>query len=229
MPTTTKPRIYLCKDWEARAFREGRKTQVRIPIKHLTRIIEGDDDAIFEFSKNLRCWNGGKSCMVSRSNMHLYCPLGPVGSRVLGKEAFSFDHKDFYPHYSIVYRADDCWDFERNKQGEVYSPESKSWHLFKWQPAARLSDHYCRLFLTLAEVRVEELHKISAKDIIAEGVVDRPHYNELGKCPVSAVDKCCYPDLLSCYAAAWDSKHGKGSFQKTKHVFVCTLNRAEGE
>jgi hypothetical protein len=70
-----------------------------------------------------------------------------------------------------------------------------------------------RITLEVTGVRVQRVQEISAKDIIAEGAVERSHEVEfLGKCPVSTFDGCCYSDLKSLWAAGWDSINAKRSF-----------------
>jgi hypothetical protein len=80
----------------------------------------------------------------------------------------------------------------------------------KWTSPLFMPRWLSRLTLEITDVRVQRIQEISAKDILAEGAVDRPHHDEhLGKCPVSAFDGCCYPDLKSLWAAGWDSINGK--------------------
>lgn len=79
-----------------------------------------------------------------------------------------------------------------------------------WKPSIHMRREYSRITLEITNVRAQRLQDISAKDIIAEGAVERAHHDKyLGKMPVSAFDGCCYVDLLSLWAAGWDKINGK--------------------
>lgn len=85
-----------------------------------------------------------------------------------------------------------------------------------------------RLRLEVTAVRVERVQSISARDITAEGAVDRPHDASnigLGKCPVSAFDGVCYMDLMSLWAAGWNRIHGPGAWERNDWVWVYTFRR----
>jgi hypothetical protein len=85
----------------------------------------------------------------------------------------------------------------------------------KWKPSIHMPRWASRITLEITDVRVERLQSISAKDIIAEGAVERAHNCEhFGKMPVSAFDGGAYVDLISLWAAGWDSVNGK------KHPFA---------
>src|SRR5690606_10913793 len=91
-------------------------------------------------------------------------------------------------------------------------------HMPYWLSAERYPQ------LEISATRVERLQQISAKDILAEGVVERsyqcPH---LGKCPVSVFDKAVYPDLLSLCAAAWCKITVKSSCEANPGVGVISF------
>lgn len=125
---------------------------------------------------------------------HALCefPYGVPGDRLWVKETF-LNHAlaGYDPVY--FYRADD---------------ETKPIDR-KWRPSIFMPRAASRITLEITSVRVERLQDISAGDIIAEGAVDRPHEVPfLGKCPVSAFDGVCYPDLRSLWAKGWDSING---------------------
>ena len=75
-------------------------------------------------------------------------------------------------------------------------------------------------------MKVERLQDISAKDIIAEGAVNRPHEDQhFGKMPVSQFDGKAYVDLRSLWSAGWESIHGKGSWAKNEYVWAIEFRR----
>ena len=117
-------------------------------------------------------------------------------------------------------RSIDVKDEERRKAGEKHVP-------YVWRPSIFMKRWASRITLEITGVRVERLHSITAKDIIAEGVVDRPHKVEglEGDCPVSAVDGACYMDLRSLWAAAWTKINGKESWASNPFVWVIEFKR----
>jgi hypothetical protein len=78
-----------------------------------------------------------------------------------------------------------------------------------WRSPLFMPRAMSRITLEVLSVRTERLHEITPGEILREGVVLRPHQDPvLGKCPISAFDECCYPDLRSLLAKAWDSING---------------------
>jgi hypothetical protein len=83
----------------------------------------------------------------------------------------------------------------------------------KWKPSIFMPRWASRITLEVTDVRVERVQEISAKDIVAEGAVDQPHHDAiLGKMPISSFDGKAYVDLLSLWAAGWDSINAKRGF-----------------
>jgi hypothetical protein len=140
------------------------------------------------------------------------CPYGGVGNQLWAQETWKFrqgcngDRGGVY----VTYKAD-------GREGDrlIYDycgdTDELPKHREGWRPASTMPAWASRYSLTVKGVRVQRTRDASPKDIIAEGLVDRPHFVDgLGKCPVSAFDKICYPDLRSLYAAsvkksgAWD-------------------------
>lgn len=98
--------------------------------------------------------------------------------------------------------------------------------LGRWIPSLHMSRWASRITLEISDVRVERLQDISAKDILAEGAVERPHFDQyLGKMPVSAFDGKAYVDLRSLWAAGWESIYGKGSWNLNPYVWVLSFRR----
>lgn len=96
-----------------------------------------------------------------------------------------------------------------------------------WKSPLFMPKRSSRITLEITDVRQEKLQTISAKDIIAEGAVDRPHNVEfLGKFPVSVFDGICYPDLRSLWAHGWNSINKKVGtrWQDNPLVWVASFN-----
>lgn len=124
------------------------------------------------------------------------CPYGKPGDRLWVRETHLFMRQG----RAIAYRANlDAVDAAG--LGAMYGG---------WKPAIHLPRLRSRITLEITDVRVERLQEISGKDIVAEGAVERPHNDDyFGRCPVSAFDGKVYLDLLSLWAAGWDSINAK--------------------
>jgi hypothetical protein len=95
-----------------------------------------------------------------------------------------------------------------------------------WKPSIHMPKWASRITLEITNVRVERLHSISAKDIIAEGAVLRPHHDQyLGKMPVSAFDKKAYPDLRSLWAHGWNGIYK--NWKDNPYVWVVEFKRVQ--
>lgn len=82
-----------------------------------------------------------------------------------------------------------------------------------------------RLTLEITGIRLEPVQSISAKDIIAEGAVERPHTDQFGRNPVSRFDGKVYLDLQSLWAAGWEKINGHGSWSANTWVWVVEFQR----
>ncbi len=125
------------------------------------------------------------------------CPYGVPGDRLWVRETWYYDGVSDRDRDLLYYRAD----------GE---PKWEADSSTMWCPSIHMPRWASRITLDITRVRLERIMCISSADILAEGAVARPHYDQnLGKCHVSALDGKCYVDLLSLWAAGWDSINGK--------------------
>lgn len=193
-----------------RATLDDRKTNTRRVAKcfpsdgFIQRLNSGD----YEWSPD-----GG----FDRGVIRKISPYGQPGDHLWVRETFAETESDGGP--VIVYRAggsmvhgveggDGRIGTGRDiifpgEVGEVYPPD-------KWKPSIFMPKWASRITLEIIAVRVERVQEISAKDIIAEGAVLRPHHHaQLGKMPVSAFDNKAYVDLRSLWAAGWNQINGK--------------------
>lgn len=187
-----------------RAILDGRKTQTRRAVKpqpttkHICSNGETYDEAPYWTWRPRN--NKGKCLGAEESTLKTVllnlCPYGKPGDRLWVRETFLYRAQ----RKGIVYRSD--YDStEAAGIGALYGG---------WKPSIFMPHWASRLTLEIVSVRVERLQQIRAKDIIAEGAVIRPHHVEgLGKCPVSAFDGVCYPDLRTVWIKGWDSINGK--------------------
>jgi hypothetical protein len=170
-----------------RAILDGRKTQTRRMVKpqpfDASPIIGGAIQVL---------WDGREDTdKFARGTITKLCPFGTVGDRLYVRETWSCMERDPIPGCEVAYKAD-----LNGGTSQVWEPWKPSIHMPRWAS---------RITLEITGVRVERVHDISAKDIIAEGAVERPHHDQhLGKMPVSAFDKKAYPDLRSLWAHGWN-------------------------
>lgn len=163
---------------------------------------------------------------------------GEVGDYLWAKETFrqvasgEIQNGEGNLRYGIAYQADGFvkWsDIETQMIGGW--PDTKVPMQFdppKWKSPLFMPRWASRITLEVTAIREEKLQAISAKDIIAEGAVDRPYNVEfLGKCPVSAFDGICYPDLQSLWAHGWNSINKKAGtkWQDNPTIFVISFKR----
>lgn len=151
-----------------RAILDGRKTQTR-------RVVKPQPDKHWAF--NLRIvMNTRTGRLEFVDDDYRYCvpcPYGIPGDRLWGREAWTPDHAAFYPNFPIVYRADQGYEYKRNKEGKVYSPEQKAWYPYRWRPSIHMPRAASRITLEITGIRVERLQDISEDDAIAEGAMSQ--------------------------------------------------------
>lgn len=195
------------KDWEVRAILGGRKTQARrILLPKHVRWAAGASEKDFE---SIGSFRDGKLFLEKFPGVAVGVPKSPygnVGDMIYGRETWTPDHKAFYPNFSIVYRADRGYDYERNEHGKVYSPEQKAWYPYRWRPANQMTRALARIWLEIVGVRVERLQGVSAKDAMAEGV--EPGCLTCGEnCIYSGGCGYCRPDYRDSFIGVWNSMH----------------------
>ena len=95
----------------------------------------------------------------------------------------------------------------------------------RWRPSIFMPRWASRITLEVTGVRVERLQEISAKDIVAEGSVNRAHDDQFGHNPVSQFDGKVYLDLKSLWTAGWESINGKGSWAANPWLWVVEFRR----
>lgn len=129
------------------------------------------------------------------------CPLGPPGTRLWVQEEWGPAwHHAQPPCFYRATEADvaDCMDFDGWKKAETMHPRN------------------ARIWLTLADERVERLKAISAADAVLEGLAPTAR-NE--------------PDAVTRYLERWERRHGTGAVAANPLVWVVTFEvelRAKG-
>jgi hypothetical protein len=202
-----------------RAIIDGRKTMTRRVMKP-----QPDDDGIVEMGQigntrgiaYIRGSRGGHSLRVP-------CPYGSIGDHLYVREN-GWERPSRTPRMMregadtwerFYYDADDLSDGDRD--------DFKAWG-FKRRPSIHMPRWASRITLEITDVHVERLQEISAKDILAEGAVERAHDDKFGHSPVSAFDGKVYLDLMSLWASGWDSINGRRGFGFDTNPYVWCIS-----
>ena len=195
-----------------RGILAGRKTQTRrvikdeflqsLPFENLSPIMNSPP----------HCHANGvwfyelQSEVDATEHIKIKCPYGVVGDRLWCKETFSFDHKEFYPNFPIVYKAEgypEDWIIEN---GKIYSNEQKKWYPFRWKSPLFMFKKYARIWLEITGIRVERVQDISFDDCRAEGI-----------------DKWRSDDCINRVHCLWDSINAKRGYGWDKNVWVWVI------
>ncbi len=142
------------------------------------------------------------------------CPYGAVGDRLWVREAWSPDHKDFYPNFPVVYRAEGGIEIEN---GKVFSPEAKRSFPFKWRPSIHMPRAASRLTLEIVKVSVERLQEITEEDCEREGFEGRysPAYVSAGE----IVGPDCEPASRD-FIELWDKLNAERGYPYKSNPYV---------
>lgn len=131
-------------------------------------------------------------------------------------------HDDWPGHGDFYYRANDPFS--------EMEPNSPTKGIFRWRPSIFMPREACRIFLEVADVRIERLQEITEEDAKAEGITDVEFYPDEGF-PLSIghmVGKddgktSLHTTRVKAYAALWESINGKGSWEKNPWVWVISF------
>lgn len=235
MSTVTKERPILFSAPMVRAILAGRKTMTR-------RVVRPQPDQSCEAywrcvsstrKSNIGTWTprGGAikaSGEIPQAGSPVRCPYGAPGDRLWVRETWTPDHRDFYPHFPAVYKADGGYDYERNEKGEVYSPEQKSWYPYRWRPSIYMPRWASRIDLEVTAVRVERLHDCDDADAMAEGM-HKFHGLELyGHDRNGTAGNLVGGSPREAFALPWESIHGAGAWDENPWVWVVGFTVLKG-
>lgn len=214
-----KERPIICRDDEVRAFLEGRKTQLRRPMRSKRVYATGGtlDQTWLPIGRG-QCITLGENGKWPRSVLQ-HCPFGVVSDRLWARECWAvgaganaLSPKELcasiwlYDNGGLWYRADD------KQPSTPISPRGD------WRSSSQMPRWASRITLEITNVRVERLQDITKQDAINEGVkrVDLGH-------GFLSDARCAFRD-------AWDHVHGESVNPKTgesnaeKHLFAWVNN-----
>jgi hypothetical protein len=217
---------------EVRATLDGKKTKLcvvakplskRHPIVNLAQFGRLKDDNKYSGRfDDPASWgfpfaeDGEDIDLASWSNS--LCPLGPVGSSIWVRETWRQPYAKTPTSNGCVYLADhghriDLIDY-RSAKG--------SW---KWNSPVVMQPWAARLHLTTKSIKVCRAHDVSGNDILALGLVARPHEDQFGRNPVSAFDDKVYLDLQSLWGAMCIATKGRAFWQANPWMFLVDVSR----
>lgn len=203
--------ILMCGEM-VRAVLSGNKTQTRRVVKPQP------------LHPIKACTNGFyvKNPNASSSGNDVFAgPYGVSGDRLWVRENYTTDHEAFYPHYPVIYQADG-YDPRREcklKNGKVFSPETKTWHQFRWRPSIHMPRARSRINLEIVSVGVERVQDINEADAQAEGV-QWPSAGDHGR---------SHPTCVDAFKSMWDSINRARGFgwDANPWVWVVKFQRVE--
>ena len=189
------------------AILDGRKTQTRRVIK--------DKDITNNFDIDV---DGSAYAYIDQATGDSYPPTAiakyQVGDILWVREAWGRDESGEY-----VYRTN-----YGTTEDDSFPPS-----MFKWKPSIHMPREAARIFLQVANVRVERLQEITEEDAIAEGVGDpydyqSPEYYDQPHMRGLEINK-------SAFAGLWDSLNEKRGYgwRTNPWVWVIEFEREEVE
>lgn len=191
-------RSIILKDFEVRAFLEGRKSQKRMLMPHQKELAVAYSPVLI----GTRLLNYACEEEISR-------PAFAVGDRLWVRETWqALSFGDYLPTRDI---RGGC-DF-RHADSDCLADLSPEVRGYPWRPSTQMPRQASRLTLIVEDVKVERLQDISEEDARAEGVfVPEAQYARQGsRAPVFA------------FAAKWEETNGSGSWERNPWVCTYTL------
>jgi hypothetical protein len=214
-----------------RALLDGRKTVTRRLVKPQPSI--GDSG----------CWFPAPPRQPAHSARHYaneahlrkglaidFCPYGAAGDTLWVRETWSPDHRDVYPCYDFVYRADGTVSdrdvaehvhgcTEKDRDAGVRHFECLACIPFRWRPSTHMPRRASRLTLEVVSVRVERLQDVSQDDARREGVVDTSGAWE-------GLTDQHLAGPRGAFRALWESSNGAGSWDANPWVWRVEFRKA---
>jgi hypothetical protein len=216
----------LFKTEMVQAILAGRKTQTRRVIKHFGNLYHYDtllcDWALSDKPKHIGGVNWEwtlQTAVDDNSTFKFKCPYGKIGEILWVRETFAKTgdnfHDDWPDHGDYYYKADNPFnEIELHKE----YPKMKGWP--KWRPSIYISRKAARIFLKIADIKVERLQDINEMDAIAEGVLNADSFKNIGV-DNSMTNRYAYREL-------WDKINSKKyPWSSNPWVWVITFKRID--
>ncbi len=187
---------------QVRALLNGRRTQLRVPIKpqpaaHLIDCGEA--------------WAAGF--------VDIECPYGQIGDLLYVRETHHLSHTN-----AVTYRA----DFERDHFSDEECGDDCSMTGESWRSSAQMPRHASRLTLRITRVWAERVQDISEADAEAEGIERFMDGHKTAGCISEFETSYAADSARQCFGHHWKSTHDNDSWNENPWVWVIefTLIRA---
>lgn len=135
------------------------------------------------------------------------CKFGKVGDILWVRESFRYDVvQDKNGVFQDVYTYKNDFPDEYPK-------------ILSWKPSIHMPKIACRIFLKIKSVRVEQLHHVTGKDVLSEGV-DNGKSNAAMGVRWENMQQMAFEEL-------WSKIYGQESWQANPYVWVIEFERIE--
>lgn len=199
-----------------RGILEGRKTQTRRIVKPQPLHIE--------WFAHQNGWCGRFRDDGGTAGDPAYrmvkCPYGVPGDRLWVRETWRYDDNPkayrgipLDDRRRVIYSGSENWD-----EVERLVPADNS--LRRKRPSIHMPRWACRLVLEVTGVRVERLHDITAKDIMAEGVTTEQRNHQA---------RWFSQPWHMAFRELWDDTNGDGAWDRNDWVWVVEFNQFRRE
>lgn len=217
-----------------RAILDGRKTMTRRIVKH-PHIV--DADIWSRTADEMGRWEFGCASGAPGSYGHgdyVRCPYGAPGDRLWVKETWQYADwtEDGYPYIRCA--ADDSRRLCERVPSEWSERLSSVWSGLSapeniaidgrasdrcWRPSIHMPRWASRITLEVTGVRVERLHAIAGRDVLAEGV-------DNGKSNPAQGERWENMQRMA-FEALWSEINGAESWKANPWVWVVSFKRVE--
>lgn len=201
-----KERPIICRDDEVRAFLDGRKTQLRRPMKPIasdafptTPLFKIDGGLHVPLDDNAR----------HSVQMLKHCPFGVVGDRLWVRECFTTVPSNSGADKHVLTN-------DHDEQGVRYRATWDKSNFRAWRPSSQMPRWASRITLEITNVRVERLQDITKQDAISEGA----KRVALGQGFLSDA-RCAFRDAWDhAYGESIDPRTGKSNAEKNPFAWI---------
>ena len=199
-----------------RAIIDGRKTQTRRVVNN---VIPGN---CLWLKKPTKTRSGTTTHILDAPKYNL-CPLGKIGDRLWVRETYSLlGNEDACPidwndnivndktEAARIYRAScaqksgdyGLWSIPDDADWKPHTKEMK--FEGQWTPSIHMPRWASRITLEITNVRVERLNNISARDVVAEGLIQLPASGRYVRFEGAQHFGLAYRDHKEAFADLWD-------------------------
>lgn len=214
-----KERPLICRDDEVRAFLDGRKTQLRRPVKPIfSDAFPGTP--LFKVDGGVHVPLNDALALTSAFPRH--CPFGIAGDRLWVRECWAPMAK--HSQTRVAYRSTMMIQNQTNPRTPTHDlvpwpvdNTGRIGHNFRaWRPSSQMPRWASHITLEITNVRVKRLQDITKQDAISEGA----KRVALGQGFLSD-GRCAFRDAWDhAYGESIDPRTGKSNAEKNPFAWI---------